>query len=359
VEAVPRHEFLRGGFFRFLDLPGNASWERIIPQLSEREWLEMAYTDESLVTQLNGEVTPASGSRRIAGNPTSSSTLPSLVVRMLEDLHVAGGMRVLEIGTGSGYSTGLLCHRLGPERVVSVEVDPSVATQARAGLARVGYAPAVIVGDGLAGHPAGAPYDRVIATCSVLRVPAAWIAQTRPGGMILSTVSGLMGGSGLARLTVTRDGVAEGEFLPGDVSFMLARSQTAPPDLVLHLPDVDAEQRPCRADPTILDDPTGRFVAQLAAQDARHMRMSIQDGPVADYLVDPPSDSCAVLTAQPDGSFTVRQSGPVALWDVIEDTLTAWQAAGAPGVHAFRIRVGPAGQTIWLGGDGRVSNTTA
>ncbi|MFJ9917638.1 hypothetical protein [Actinacidiphila glaucinigra] len=169
VAVTGRHEFLRGGFFR--QVPGSVptAWEPVMP--GDEGWLSGCYTDTSLVTQIAGTIVPGDIRGQVFRQPTSSSNAPGLVVRMLEDLEVEDGMRVLEIGTGTGYSTALLCHRLGDDLVTSIEVDPAVAVAAATTLATLGHAPDLITGDGLAGHKDSAPYDRIIATCGVLAIP--------------------------------------------------------------------------------------------------------------------------------------------------------------------------------------------
>ncbi|MFE2487160.1 hypothetical protein ACFXGR_28390 [Streptomyces mirabilis] len=58
-----------------------------------------------------------------------------------------------------------------------------MAARARTALGRRGMYPTLVSGDGLLGYAEGAPYDRVIATCGMRTIPAAWIEQTRPGGL--------------------------------------------------------------------------------------------------------------------------------------------------------------------------------
>ncbi|MGW3683211.1 hypothetical protein [Streptomyces prasinus] len=128
VSAVPRHAFLRGGFFREVDGSTPTAWTPVMPD--DPRWPAACYDDVSLVTQIAGTVVPGDLRGEIMRAPTSSSTLPGLVVRMLEDLRVESGHRVLEIGTGTGYSTALLCHRLGDDAVTSAEIDEDVSTRA-------------------------------------------------------------------------------------------------------------------------------------------------------------------------------------------------------------------------------------
>ncbi|WP_175411978.1 ATP-grasp peptide maturase system methyltransferase [Streptomyces sp. TRM64462] len=345
VLDTPRHEFLRSGYFRRVDGTGPTGWEPVMPD--DPAWLPACYADESLVTQIAGTITPADLQGRIFRAPTSSSTMPGLVVRMLEDLQVDDGMRVLEIGTGTGYSTALLCHRLGDEHVTSVDVDADVSTRARIALGAVGHSPELVVGDGLHGHPVGGPYDRIVATCGVLRIPPAWLAQTRPGGQILATVCGWMYASELARLTVDGDGTARGRLLDGQTSFMLARPHLPPP-LGL-LPDMDdGEERRAVLGPELLDDWTARFVAQLAAPRAQRIQLPRDGGNTQHVLLDVGAGAWAALHRDGD-RWIVRQGGPDRLWDRVEDHLARWRRDGSPDLSRFQITVTPEQQTItWI-----------
>jgi protein-L-isoaspartate(D-aspartate) O-methyltransferase len=154
-ERVPRHRFLPG-----------------VP-------LDMAYRDDAVVTHDEG------------GVPTSSSSQPSLMARMLALLDVRPGDRVLEIGAGTGYNSALLAE-LGAA-VTTVELQPAVADAARAHLgdAAVGTAGElepgrvlVVCGDGAA--PPGGPYDRIIVTAGCWSLPAALVETLVDGGVLVA-----------------------------------------------------------------------------------------------------------------------------------------------------------------------------
>lgn len=225
--SVPRHLFLPRCFRQTPDYSG---WEPVSED--DPAWLEMVYTDATCVTQLDNDPTrwqtARTTGRPARGVPTSSSTAPGLMALMLEALDVDDGARVLEIGTGTGYNAALLSHRLHSSLVTTVEVDPTVAEAARLALLACGYTPTLVVGDGTTGHPEGAPYDRIIATCSATTIPASWVAQLRPGGLMLTNLHRDLGGGALALLRRDEHGQMRGRFLPDYGGFMPVRSDPQP-----------------------------------------------------------------------------------------------------------------------------------
>src|SRR5690242_5417350 len=109
---------------------------------------------------------------------------PYVVAYMTEQLAVAPQHRVLEIGAGSGYQAAVLS-RLARE-VVTVERYRTLAETARTRLATLGYDNVtVVVGDGFAGHPEAAPYDRIIVTAAAEEIPESLVAQLGEGGVML------------------------------------------------------------------------------------------------------------------------------------------------------------------------------
>jgi protein-L-isoaspartate(D-aspartate) O-methyltransferase len=112
------------------------------------------------------------------------TTQPSLVARMIEALGLPERQHVLEIGTGSGWQTGLLA-RLAAF-VWSVERWPDLATDARTRLARIGAGNVeVVVGDGTEGLPEHAPYDAIIVSAAFPSVPKTLATQLVEGGRLV------------------------------------------------------------------------------------------------------------------------------------------------------------------------------
>ncbi|MGW2951460.1 ATP-grasp peptide maturase system methyltransferase [Streptomyces eurythermus] len=337
LAAVPRSTFLDDALYR----PAGTQWEPVRrEELGDEEWCRLVYQDTTWVTQVDG-IDAADAPGPLAGNPTSSSTLPSLVIRMLDLAGIREGDKVLEIGTGTGYSTALLCHRLGNRPVYSVEYDPRIAAAAAEHLRAAGYSPTLITGDGLMGHRNGADYDAIVATCSVRHIPQAWLYQVRGGGTITTAIGGWMHASGLIRLTVDDDGTATGRFTGDQITYMLARPHERPPRPTFY--PRHGEARPTRVDPDLLEDWTGRWIAQLAAPSAELLRVG--DDMI---LVDVATGSQA-WTERSGAGWQVHQHGPLRLWDAVEEALTTWRDAGAPAQDEFGMTVNEDGtQRVWL-----------
>jgi protein-L-isoaspartate O-methyltransferase len=145
---------------------------------------------------------------------------------MLAALDVRPGHTVLEIGTGTGWNAALLSRRVGSAgRVITIEVDPDLAEQARRTLADAGYAPVVVPGDGLLGYAPLAPFDRVIATAAVREVvPAAWLDQLKPGGRLVTPWGTDWSNGVMLTVDTALDGTGAGRF-SGRLAFMRLRSQ--------------------------------------------------------------------------------------------------------------------------------------
>jgi protein-L-isoaspartate(D-aspartate) O-methyltransferase len=135
--------------------------------------LDDAYRDDAVPT------------RWANGRPTSSSTQPSLMATMIEGLALRPGMRVLEIGAGTGYNAAVIA-RLTGAPVVSIDVQADVVLDARAALARADVSGVRVEhADGYAGFPATGPYERIIVTCGIRGVPPGWLTQLDAGGFAL------------------------------------------------------------------------------------------------------------------------------------------------------------------------------
>jgi protein-L-isoaspartate(D-aspartate) O-methyltransferase len=167
-------------------------------------------------------------SREMAGNAYADHAMPIdcgqtisqpyVVAYMTEQLGVLPHHRVLEVGTGSGYQAAVLS-RLARE-VLSIERYRTLAEQARGRLRDLGYDNVeVIVGDGLAGVPDRAPFDRILVTAAAEDVPQTLVDQLGEGGVMVLPVGSHDGPQYIVKLTrtaadLTRESLIGVRFVP-------------------------------------------------------------------------------------------------------------------------------------------------
>ncbi len=212
---TPRHLFLHR-VYQYLRRAGR--WREVPTRDPGPAELNLLYSDRALITRL---ARPSPGEPPV---PISSSSQPSLMAHMLEDLEPRPGHRVLEVGTGTGYNAALLAHVAGPSQVLSIDVDRQVLSEAWDHLhpfaaRRVELRHA----DGRCGYAEAAPFDRVMVTAATPDLEPAWLDQLAPGGRLLAPLALAPGLAFVVCGTVT-DGVFDGR-LTRAAFFMPLRSE--------------------------------------------------------------------------------------------------------------------------------------
>ncbi|HLZ70203.1 MAG TPA: methyltransferase domain-containing protein [Dehalococcoidia bacterium] len=347
---VPRHRFIETFYMRESQgeniIPdANTDWTavRVDPANPEAEQLDRIYSSAALPTRLTD------------GRPTSATSEPALMAYMLEELQVAPGMRVLEIGAGTGYNAALLAELVGEGgRVTSIDVQPDVAEQARRLLA--GWRPGaatVLAQDGFAGAPEAAPFDRVVATVGCPDLSPRWVEQLRPAGFMLLPLTH----GGFCPLTrVWRDGERLLGRVIGFSGFMLMQGALAI-DGMSHFGrfrppaagDASAQGRmlPALAGVVPLPDERSNAASSssrgfwyfLALRDARPFNAvgpcttgyGLHDDALGDVFVDT------------QGGRVVLD-GDDALYQQLLALHAEWQAAGSPGLDDYRLEFTPRAQ---------------
>ncbi|MGQ0774004.1 MAG: methyltransferase domain-containing protein [Pseudonocardiales bacterium] len=352
VLAVPRHEFVPQFYERGPDPVGSLAWKLVSassPDTRERWWQEV-WANTSLVTQL-GEV--SRWGHQTATGPTSSASAPSLMTRMLEALDIRDGHRVLEIGTGTGYNAALMSHRLGDHNVFSVDVDAELVDHARDRLAAVGYRPTLTAIDGVAGWPEHGPYDRIMATCAVSRVPWFWAEQTAVSGLILVDlkVRACIGNLVLLRRETDR---LEGRFDSDYATFMHMRTPAFHVDpqagFARHRDDA-RRGTTTLVQERLWENPPLWFLLHLWQRGRvgfGYARDPDTGGPGPVFFTSHDGSWCELSTPDADGSRQVWEGGPHYLWTSIETAMQFWHQQGEPGWNRFGLTVNPHRQTVWL-----------
>ncbi len=209
MASVPAADVERMGFQLALRRRGISDQAvlRAMDEVSREYFVDPAFLDSAYADQ----------ALPIACGQTISQ--PFVVAYMTEQLAVEPRHRVLEVGTGSGYQAAILS-RLARE-VVSIERYRTLADLARGRIETLGYANVtVLAGDGMAGAPERAPFDRIIVTAAAEAVPDALTAQLVEGGKVVLPVGPRDGTQYIVKLTkaagggLTRENLIAVRFVP-------------------------------------------------------------------------------------------------------------------------------------------------
>ena len=343
--GVPREAFVPDGFQR-----RDGVWA----DPRDPDFLRQVYRDDVLVTKLDNRI------------PVSSSSQPSLMAIMIGALGVRRGMRVLEIGAGTGYNAALLAS-LGAA-VTSVDVQADVAGRARAALAS-----AQIEGvrveptDGYAGFPPGR-FDRVIVTVGIAGVSPLWLDQLDPGGLIVAPVDhagthpvlSISPAAGRARpgsLAELESGGPLSATVVCSAGFMTAAGPLTaphagafpPPAAAGTLPGL-AEFAPVRFDPP-LDPMTYRdlwYAAGVWSRRATHAAVPRHEQSCL-VLLDAARTGGAVVL--PDGRVLAGGAEAERYGADAVTIVDRWTSAGRPPMQAWRVGFGLTGDPrapIWV-----------
>jgi protein-L-isoaspartate(D-aspartate) O-methyltransferase len=342
-KQVPRHPFI-DHFFLLETHDRRVQWRQVQPSTVQNTdaWLRAVYANQPVVTAFDEDNTP-----------TSSSSSPDAMAFMLEALQLGPGMRVLEIGTGTGYNAALLAHIVGdPHNIFTVEVDDVLARRAQHILDQVaGEGITVYVGDGLRGYAPSAPYDRMIASGSYHKVPLDWLDQLQPGGILVMNLRGHLGACAFLKVVKVGPGrVAHGSFLAGS-DFMELRDARYPSyrvtDLVARYhgrPTMAQRPFTCTEfDPSLLWDHRLEFLLQISFPEMYFT--SVYVDPMCPCLIDTASDTMLVFRpGERQGQWLVEIKGQEQLWERVAQAYSWWVQAGAADIEAYCMEIDSSGK---------------
>lgn len=347
--AVPRHLF--------------------VPHVS----IEEAYQDNAIPV------------KKLVDRWISSSSQPSIMAIMLEQLDLQPGQRVLEIGAATGYNAALMAHLVGPTgHVTTLDIDDDLVAGAREHLSVAGVPNVdVVCADGGYGYPDGASYDRIILTVGAWDIAPAWWDQLASTGRLVLPLS-----ARVASHTIAFE--QTGEYLTSasvhPCGFMQLRGVFAGPDtlvglgsdpgLLLHTDDttrVNAKRVYTLLKQSHVERPSGFFIKAseiwrnatlgLALHEPGFCTLTAQ-GDLADSELAPAllrwegtvksaytfgvlEETGIVLFARPGGAsasddpfeLILRGYGDsAALADRIVQRLATLDAADRPGIEGLRVR---------------------
>ena len=332
--AVPRHLFLP-------DLP-----------------LDVVYQDRAIPLK-----------RDENGLVISSSSQPTMMAIMLDQLQIQPGDNLLEIGTASGYNAAIMRHLADVNgRVTSIELEKDLVSNARRNLANA-HAPDVVIvhADGARGYAPRAAYDRILATVGVWDVPPTWWTQLKPRGRLVVPI--WLDGVQVSAAFVEAE---DGTYVSADnrpCSFVYLRGESAGPSMWLQIRSTnlyilsdELEKIDTAALTSLLrhDHDACYFEPPLTAQDYYSgyqlfmMLNEPEDFIFATYMVIEGQKAFGMegngiaLIGTATASFTpyldrggAHCFGGVEAFLIMQDALDRWHAEGEPGADQLRLRLIP------------------
>ena len=337
IAQTPRHVIVPR-WWRHLPATG---WTLRDGAADPDRWLSAAYSDRTLVTRVGPlHADQAGDGDHPEGLPTSSSTLPTLVVAMYRHAMITDTSDVLCV-TGTGYGTALLAARLGDERVTSVDVDPYLVGAARERLDAIGRHPTLAVCD-ITG-PLPGEYDRIVSTVGLPGIPRSWLSALRPGGRLVTNLAG----TGLVIAADAQpDGGARGVVTPERAGFMTVRHGEDYPPLpsTRHAWTAEGETVTTGRYPVVQVEESWELMTAyaLTVPSVQHGYDEEEGGTRTAVMVHA-DGSWARATGRRGEAPTVHQAGPRRLWDELDAIRHDWLSDGRLPAHGATVQVDPDG----------------
>jgi protein-L-isoaspartate O-methyltransferase len=336
IAAVPRHVFVPRWWVPARD----DRWTIQDGPADVPAWLDAAYSDRSLVTQIGPRHADETGiGGVVTGRPTSSATLPSLLLQMYQHAYLEESVDILDVGTGSGYGCALLAARYGADHVTSVDVDSYLTKRAADRCeSTLGLKPWVTAID--ATGPLPGYYDRIIATVAVRPIPASWLIALKPGGRLVTTIAGT---ALILTADKTSDGGADGRIEWDRAGFMHTRSGPDYPPSPARRENADGGHVTRGRYPVVNVAEAWELWSMLGILIPGIEHRYQEDGGQRTAWMLHPDGSWARAVAQNTEKPTVHQGGPQRLWDVLDDVRAQWLSEGQLPVYGATVRIEPDG----------------
>lgn len=346
VAEMPRHVFIP----RWYEKAQGGGWIAHDGRADPREWARAAYRDRTCVTRIGAvHADTIEPGTTVRGHPTSSATLPGLLLTMYRHAMLGDGLDILDAGTGSGYGAALLTARFGA-RVRSCDIDSYLVEVAEQRCRAAGTPIRAEAFDVTGELPAGFDLDRIVGTFAVPHVPASWVRALRPGGRVVVTLADT---TLILVLDKQDDGTLSGGTAWDRAGFMVARH------------DDGAYHGDKRREVALIgagDVHTSPFpLVDVTRGWPLYSTFNLENPGVRHDFTDDGEGTRRALIWADDGSWAraesrdgaapiVTEGGPRRLWEALDAVRERWLRDGDLPCYGARATVDPDGTTtLWRG----------